>query len=290
LLLVAVLGCEQTTEDDNLPSDAGVSLSPLVGGTPTGYREWTGVLGMRIPGDPGFYWVCTGTLLHPSILLTAGHCVFVPESNIDLLDAPEEIKVFGGSQMNSFYSRGADIVLHPKWSGDINDLTAVDLAIIRLEDSDEKIETFNVCNSEPKVDQKGWLVGYGVSDADDMYTAETHRKGESTVLRVMTDMFFELGNSTGTCLGDSGGPFFTREGDEWVVSGVTSFGTSEECTTEDDNWEVNVFTYRKWILDTADELINDIDEDRIKSAALCAFQARTKAPMGVLASILISVW
>ena len=52
-----------------------------------------------------------------------------------------------------------------------------------------------------------------------------------------------------TCLGDSGGAMLSKKNNQWLVSGVTSFGSGSNCNT--DNEKPNVYTrvahYLSWM-------------------------------------------
>ncbi len=77
-------------------------------------------------------------------------------------------------------------------------------------------------------------------------SAGVHRVGETKLLQVETNLI-ELGGETGTCSGDSGGPLFTFQGGQWVVSGVHSFVEDYDCPAAFGSWDFNVLTYRNWI-------------------------------------------
>jgi hypothetical protein len=55
------------------------------------------------------------------------------------------------------------------------------------------------------------------------------------------------GTESNSCTGDSGGPLFADLGAGTALIGVTSAGTSSECTPPDQAWDSDVFRDRAWI-------------------------------------------
>ncbi len=70
VLLLAACGGDVTPSDEGLPS---VSFDPIIGGTPvSAYPE---AAYLNIDMTPSGGWACSGTLIAPRVVLTAGHCV-----------------------------------------------------------------------------------------------------------------------------------------------------------------------------------------------------------------------
>ncbi len=259
---VFAAGCEDTgTDAVEIP---GHGEDAIVGGTETGYKSWKGVIGLYYSmGNAGS--ICTATLVHPQILVTAGHCVYI-QGQIDAVSSPNRLLVFGGANLNTgnvtYYPGVSKIVKHPKWTGNINNMTgAVDLAIIKLSAPVNTVETYGVrSGSSPSVGTEGKIVGYGLSSSANQSSAGIHRVGDTTV-RSLRYGLIEVGNPAGTCQGDSGGPLFTQQGGEWVLSGVTSFGTSETCFATHGGYDVDVVSNRAWIESTFKQLMGvDLDD------------------------------
>ncbi len=264
-------GCEQDTDEVEISDAPG--MRGIIGGDETNYEEWQGAISVFSQVGAGAS-ICTGSFISPQIVLTAGHCVFYPSEGINAVQNPGTIQILGGSDVlrqskKIHYATPEKVVKHPSWNGMLNVFSAVDLAIIKLEEAEVDIETYGVREGTLSLGLTGMVVGYGMSDSTDQYSSGKHRAGESTILKLF-DRVIELGQPAGTCQGDSGGPFLTEENGEWVVTGVTSFGTTSMCNPDGGGYSVNTRNYRDWINNTMidlvgygidDEPIIDTDED-----------------------------
>ncbi len=219
----------------------------IIGGHETDYLEWKGVVGLWGAGAGGFA-MCTGSLLAPNIVLTAGHCVYYPSDSINYVTSPTSMQLLGGAVIGQEdYGYAEQIVTHPNWNGYLTG-SAVDLAMVKLQSPVSDIENYAVRESDPPdAGTMGWIVGYGKASMD-AGTEGTHRAGETTVQEV-SNRILELRLPAATCQGDSGGPFFTWQSSAWVVTAVTSYGDGT-CRTNAPGGSVNVVTYRQWIEDT----------------------------------------
>lgn len=246
LFALAFLAGNPGCEDYDSQSIDDAPLGRIINGEETNYERWKGVVGLYIPGEYMDH-ICTGTLIDPQVVLTAGHCVYMPDEGIDVVNAfTSGVEIMGGAYMERSYTNADWIVIHEKWKADIYDPFAVDLAMIKLEDPIPSLETYGISETPLEVGQKGYIVGYG--NNTNFGGDQIHREGETTVIELPAgNRVFEIGYPTGTCRGDSGGPFFALENDNWVVAGVTSYGSGTECLAHTGNWNVLVRTYRSWI-------------------------------------------
>lgn len=201
--------------------------------------------GKTVPG-----WRCSGTLLSPTVLLTAGHCTDGAtggrvwfesdvESNKVALGYP-----LGGATSVEF----AKIYTHPDFG--TGSFVLHDVGIVIL----SKPVVKNVYGVLPAVNQLDGLktergtkdvtftaVGYGMQMS---FPDATAWKDQSYKIRMIAtpklnqinvpgftgDFSMLLSNNAntgGTCFGDSGGPNFL--GNSNVVAGVTSFGKNSTC-------------------------------------------------------------
>jgi hypothetical protein len=69
-LLLAACGGDVTPSGEGLPS---VTVDPILGGTPA--HAYPEAAYLNIDMTPNGGWACSGTLLGPRVVLTAGHCV-----------------------------------------------------------------------------------------------------------------------------------------------------------------------------------------------------------------------
>ncbi|MCP4679713.1 MAG: trypsin-like serine protease [Deltaproteobacteria bacterium] len=250
------LSCDPVDEEIPVSSlSEKPGLQGIVGGHETNYEEWKGVIGL---------WtglgLCTGSLLAPDVVLSAGHCVFYKSwnqlENTDFVNNPQDLQILGGAVIGEEqYSWAEKVVKHPNWNGSLGG-NAVDLSMIKLEEPIEGIETYGVRReAAPAKGSKGWIVGYGKSVNNDDMSAGTHRAGETTVKSV-NNRVLGLATPSGTCQGDSGGPFFSEQDGEWVITAITSYGAGF-CGPNVTGYSVNVVTYQKWIEETFLELTGE---------------------------------
>lgn len=191
-------------------------------------------------------WRCSGTLLSPTLFLTAGHCTESPAASAeiwfesDLMPTPSDYGYpFTGEVSGTTYT-------HPQY--DPNAFFLYDLGVVVL---DEPYHTpGDVYGALPELDQLDALktrrgqqdvtftaVGYGLQRINPVFVESRLTRMYATphLIQINVPGFtgdFSLllsnNHSTGgTCFGDSGGPNFL--GSSNVVAGVTSFGLNGNC-------------------------------------------------------------
>jgi hypothetical protein len=200
-----------------------------------------------VGGRPAFR--CSGTLISPKRVVTAGHCTHngAGEPLITAMRIFTESDVENGR--NNFPFAGPNTVEAVSWHAHPLFPTAPfffnDVGIIKLK------KAVNLPASEygalPKLDQLDALrpssstrftaVGYGLQRSNPVFVeADLIRmKAEPHLLQINVpgftgDFSLLLSNNAstgGTCFGDSGGPNFL--GSSRVIAGVTSFGINNNC-------------------------------------------------------------
>lgn len=209
---------------------------------------------MDVAGEPAFR--CSGTLLSPTVVLTAGHCASnYPDPEYTGVRIFTESDVENGDNNYPYCNEGdkncieaVEWYAHPDYPTDAFYFN--DVGVVVLSKPVEGITTFGEL---PEVDQLDTLmpkkgekatftaVGYGLQAS---FPDAASWKTQSDRIRMVAypfllqlnapgmtgDFSMLLSNNHvtgGTCYGDSGGPNFL--GDSLVVAGVTSYGMNVSC-------------------------------------------------------------
>ncbi len=238
-------------------SQSGVTFERgIVGGEETDFQTWQGVIAIRI----GHEGICSGTLIAPEVVLTAGHCMRYHEHgyDFDFTVEPESIVIYAGANVSKdsrFVAKAERIIVHPDWNGKFKDSHA-DLALILLDRPAEDLPSYGLRRlPAPLVASEGRLVGYG--DAKDDGRMGVHRAGATTLLKIGPTLI-ETGTPSNACQGDSGGPLLTLQDGRWVVTGVTSFGPVEKCSPDSGAYAVNILGYCAFFSDALYELTGEM--------------------------------
>ena len=189
-------------------------------------------------------WRCSGTLLSPTVFLTAGHCTEPPAAHAEIwFDADVE----SGIPENGYpYTGdvGGKTYLHPDYDPGafyLYDLGVVVLDTPHVVASYGTLPTLDVLDEMKKrrgiSDTSFTAVGYGLQYINPVFVeAERVRMVAYPHLVQINapgltgdySLLLSNNHSTGgTCFGDSGGPNFINDG--LVVGGVTSFGLNGNC-------------------------------------------------------------
>lgn len=207
-------------------------------------HPYVGLLIFDVDGAPA--WRCSGTLIAPDVVLTAGHCTDGAsggriwfESNLQ--GVPGTGYPYGGPTSIEF----VEIATHPLFHE--GSFVLHDVGIVRLASPVDRggFGTLPVAGQFDglKVGKKTTFtsVGYGLQasfpDAAGWkdVASKTRMVANPHLLQIDVpgftgDFSMLLSNnaaSGGTCFGDSGGPNFL--GDSNLVAGVTSFGINSTC-------------------------------------------------------------
>ncbi|KAI7844698.1 hypothetical protein COHA_001786 [Chlorella ohadii] len=187
--------------------------------------------------------LCSGSLIGPSHVLTAAHCLEEEGSNA----LPQNLAVNIRGQWHKVaaaYSHERYNSLNGYLSQPSNDIGLLALArpvsgpTVRLPklSGGGLLGGAQAATSIPAARQKVWVAGYGQTETGE--SSDVLRYTDLTVLteseseRGFADDFAAGGPSGRTCHGDSGGPVVLPSLSGDVVVGVTSYGTSSNCTKD----------------------------------------------------------
>jgi hypothetical protein len=194
-------------------------------------------------------WRCSGTLLSPTVFLTAGHCTEAPAAHVEIWF---DTDVQSGVPANGYpYSGqvGGRPFTHPKYNP--NAFYRYDLGVVELEDEVvmpaygalPKLDQLDVLKNRRGQQDVGFtVVGYGMQAS---FPDAAAWKDQSYKIRMVSypqlvqinvpgytgDFSILLSNNAntgGTCFGDSGGPNFIGRSN--VIGGVTSYARNGNCT------------------------------------------------------------
>lgn len=214
---------------------------------------------MEVDGEPAFR--CSGTLLTPTVVLTAGHCAGAPGEFSGMRVFTESDVQAGIGTTNNYPSAGPNSVEAVEWAAHplypTAPFTLHDVGVVVLEAPGVVLSPsqYGVLPSADQLDalktRRGLkdvtftAVGYGLQESfpdPAMFLASNTRTrfaANPSLLQIDVpgftgdfSMLLSNNHSTGgTCFGDSGGPNFLGSGasETKIVAGVTSFGINGNC-------------------------------------------------------------
>lgn len=247
-----------------------------------------------------FVWRCTGSLLTPTVFLTAGHCAdtvggavtarvyFQQDAGVNYDPATQVDPVSGYPEYCADGTLGvtcatSDQLYNFDFSGSLTVPDTHDVGLVIL-DQPIMLDEYGVLAEANSLDQLATQRGlqdltFTVSGYGLTYKQQEHN-GKPNVsfrerlmalsqlvnLRSGLNAGFNLqtvGNGTGqggTCNGDSGGPVFYGGYESNTIVGVTSFGLNNLCRGTDFAFRTDQSAVIEWILATVEKSGTDYQD------------------------------
>lgn len=230
------------------------------------------------------FFSCTGTMIAPRVMLTAGHCVAGQDANGDIQPNDLTYVRFDEDALSGIGSYpslqdwfdaewiAADMVIpHPMWDDYAQFPNTYDIGVVILSEDVYPSNGFGEIPEEGFLDSlkgrdKNFFesVGYGIQGTLKPFEMDDYAryKGDVRLLETQSYISGKGGSSAkfsnnpgiggGTCYGDSGGPTFFQETN--IIVSVTSFGWAKNgnCVGNDFNYRTDIppaQEFLAWVLD-----------------------------------------
>lgn len=235
---------------------AAGSAGAIVNGEPDGNRH-PYVVALRLIGPNGQANLCTGTLVSPTVIVTAGHCTYGVNAPVFVWNSPRVMGFPPASAGRAYTS--------PEFSPELDVPNTGDLGVVRLEfgppiflpqygqlPAQGYLDSFS--SQKGQQDRGVTLVGYGLQSLEGpafermLGKAEIRNVNSNNVRDYGLQTSNSRGNGTGgsgTCLGDSGGPILA--GDSNLVIGVNSWAQNPNCVGNDFSYRTDTAAARAFL-------------------------------------------
>jgi hypothetical protein len=261
-VLLAAVACSNNPAAPGGASSAGGALG-IIGGAPTGTGSYRSVGALLYDFDQNGIinsndQLCTGSLIAPTVVLTAGHCLsFLPAGATLYVTFDADLSAPGFTTITA-----AGFSIDPGFGHDQSD--PIDLGVVMLPAGSTTgltplnlppaglLETMSAQNGLK--DQRFINVGYGVdasSRGRPTFSYDGQRRVSTSQFKSLQKAWLGLAMNTaatgegGDCYGDSGGPKFLAGNTSMIVATV-SWGDSP-CRALSKNYRLDTASARSFL-------------------------------------------
>jgi secreted trypsin-like serine protease len=247
-LSVLAQGCGETLETDTV-------MRGIVNGTDDTQNRYPNVGAMVVYMNGQWTALCSGTLVSPTVFLTAAHCTgYVVQNN--LLPAYVSFDPLSINGTTPFLP--ATVYHNPGYNSsmsDSQDVAAMVLATPITNIQPAQLPTANLYDTTDLHSAEFVAVGYGGNyrttggGSGNYWNYDGTRRYASQSYRNIHDAWIYLSQNDsqgngGTCYGDSGGPNFIGQGN--VIAGITVKGDSA-CRSTNDIYRMDIANARNFL-------------------------------------------